>query len=114
MLKNQWLRELLKDKIELTGPVAFRNSVLPAIYSKLRNELERRLKKAKTICLITNIWTNKQAKYIGLGAAITTESFEREFLIIDMIALKDRSHNSENIKAAIEEIVISINLLFII
>ena len=27
-LKNKWLRELLADKVELIGPVAFRNSIL--------------------------------------------------------------------------------------
>ena len=106
-LKNKWLRELLADKVELIGPVAFRNSILPAIYLKLRNEIELRLQTAKTICLITDIWTNKQnTDFIGLGAEITTENFERELLIINMLPMKGRSHNAENIKAAIEEMVI--------
>jgi hypothetical protein len=112
-LKNKWLL-LLTDKVELIGPVAFRNSILPAIYLKLRNEIELRLQTAKTICLITDIWTNKQnTDFIGLGAAITPENFERELLIINMLPMKGRSHNAENIKAAIEEMVIQTTIILL-
>ena len=80
---------MLADKVELIGPVAFRNSILPAIYLKFRNEIELRLQTAKTIFLITDIWTNKQnTDLIGFGAAIKTENFERELLILNMLMLE--------------------------
>lgn len=105
-LKNQWLRELLVDKVKLPGPVSFRNTILPAVYKSLRKEIEKRLQAAETICLITDLWTNKQNDdFIALCGVITNKFFEREILVVDMIPMLGASHTAENIKAAIEKMV---------
>jgi hypothetical protein len=106
-LKNHWLRELLAEKVKLPGSVSFRNVILPAVYSSLRKEIERRLQAAETICLITDLWTNKQNDdFIALCGVITNEFFEREILVIDMLPMLGESHTAENIKDAIERMVI--------
>ena len=105
-LKNKWLRELLTDKVKLPGQKTFRNSILPRVYSMLREEIEKRLQTAEAICLITDTWTNKQNDdFIALCAVITNESFERQIVVIDMLPMEAMSHNAENIKSKIEAMV---------
>jgi hypothetical protein len=55
---------------------------------------------------MTDIWTNKQNRdFIALCAVVTNSDFEREILVINMMRMVGHSHNSENIKSAIEEMV---------
>ena len=71
-LKNKWLRELLADKFKLINNNSFRTDILPKIYQLLRDEIQRRLKLAEVICLITDLWCSKQNRdFIVLGAVIT-------------------------------------------
>ena len=63
------------------------------------------LKKATSICLITDIWTNKQMlDFMGVAAAFINDNCEREILVIGLKLMPGR-HNAENVKKAIESIV---------
>jgi hypothetical protein len=64
---------------------------------------EKTLNQASTICLLTDLWCNTQTSdFIGLYAVLTTPSFEREMLTVDMIRMPGKRHTAENIKVAIE------------
>ena len=106
-LKNKWLRELLGDKFDFASKNAFRDEILPKVYQLMRNEILRRLKLAQAICLITDLWCSKQNRdFIALCAIITNSSLEREILVLDMMRMVGDSHTAENIKIAIEKMVI--------
>ena len=80
---------------------------MPKVYQLMRNEILRRLKLAQAICLITDLWCSKPNKdFIALYAIITNSSFEREILVLDMMRMVGDSHTAENIKIAIEKMVI--------
>ena len=67
--------------------------------------INEKLKLAKTICLISDIWSNKQMlAFLGLVAVITNEFFEKETLVIGMVSMPYR-HCAEDIKSAIETII---------
>ena len=104
-LKNKWLRELISIEV-LPGPDSFRKTSLPAVYRKMREEIAKRLNQASAICLLTDLWCNTQTSdFIGLCAVLTTPSFERELLTVDMIRMPGKRHTAENIKVAIEQMV---------
>jgi hypothetical protein len=104
-LKNKWLRELISVEL-LPGPHSFRKRILPAVYEKLRQEIELRLKESSSICLLTDLWCNFQnTDFIGLCASLMYPSFEKEILVIDMMKMLGKKHSAENIKSAIESMV---------
>ena len=107
-LENVFLRRLLSDKFDLPHSYSFINTIIPEIISKLRNSIQEKLFQAETICLISDMWTNKQnSDFIGLAAVITNKSWEREIIVIDMIRMPGNDHRAENIKIAIEQMIIS-------
>ena len=90
----------------MPGPDSFRKTILPAVYRKIREEIAKRLNQASAICLLTDLWCNTQTSdFIGLCAVLTTPSFERELLTVDMIRMPGKRHTAENIKVAIEQMV---------
>ena len=106
-LENQYLRDLLKSVIELPGPKTFDGTILPNIYKKLRNRIKSKLEDADNICLMSDIWTAKQnSDFVALAAAIMNEDLTREIFVADMMRMPGDSHTAENIKTAIETMVI--------
>ena len=72
----------------------------------MRKEIEKRLKEASTVCLLTDLWCNSQSKdLIGLFAVLTNPSFDRDIFVIDFILIPGKKHTAENIKEAIETMV---------
>jgi hypothetical protein len=82
-------------------------------YSSSNKQLiEKRLKQASTVCLLTDLWSNTQTTdFIGLCGVLTSHPFEREILVIDMMRMPGKRHTAENIKFAIERMV-NINTKF--
>jgi hypothetical protein len=69
---------------------------------KLRSAIENRLQVSLIICLIVDIWTNNfGVDFIALSAVTINKFFEKEFFVIDFMRMPG-THNSENIKLAIE------------
>jgi hypothetical protein len=100
-LKNKWLRELISVEV-LPGPHSFRKRILPAVYKRLRQEIESRLKEASSICLLTDLCCNFHiTDFIGLCATLMYASFEKEIIVIDMMKMPGEKHSVENIKSAI-------------
>jgi hypothetical protein len=66
--------------------------------------------------MFPDLWCNTQTTdFIGLCGVLTSHSFEREILVIDMIRMPGERHTAENIKFAIEQMVnIDIKLFFLI
>jgi hypothetical protein len=107
VLENEYLIKLLGQVMHLPGVQSFRKTLLTEAYDILRNAIESKLNNAETICLISDIWTNENnSDFIALIAVLTDSDFEREFLIIDMMRMPGNSHTAENIKIAIETMVI--------
>ncbi len=92
-LKNKWLRELISIEV-LPGPDSFRKTILPEVYRKMREEIVKTLNQAST-SLLTDLWCNTQTSdFIGLCAVLTTSSFEREMLTVDMIRMPGKRHTA--------------------
>ena len=50
-LENKYLRALLKDKINLPGSQSFHNTILPAVFKKLREAIQNKINNSESICL---------------------------------------------------------------
>ena len=89
-LQTDSLRNLLKRAtINLPSYWTFRHTLLPSVLDKVTARIESRLKSADTICLITDIWTNRNnTDFIALGASFTDKYFDRDILVISMIPMK--------------------------
>ena len=105
-MQTDSLRNLLKRAtINLPSYWTFRHTLLPSVLDKVTARIESRLKSADTICLITDIWTNRNnTDFIALGASFTDKYFDRDILVISMIPMKGK-HTAENIKICIEEMI---------
>jgi hypothetical protein len=87
--------------------LSFDDSILPEIYKQLRHKFQTKLREAEDICIMSDIWTAKQnSDFIALGAAIINASLNRKIVGLDMMWMPGSSHNAENIKQAIENMVI--------
>ena len=104
-LENEFFVKLLEPKMKIPCIRTFRYTHLPSIYRQMLDAINDKLDKALTICLITDIWTNRiMADFIGLAAIIVNESFKQELLVIGMTSMTG-NHTSENIKNQIEFLV---------
>ena len=103
-LEKKYLRALINKAL---GTKTFDDSILHEIYKQLRDKFRTKLGEAEEICIMSDIWTAKQnSDFIALGAAIIDASLNRKIAVLDMMRLPGSSHNAENIKQAIETMVI--------
>jgi hypothetical protein len=85
-LENIFLRDCFK--IDFPCLQTLTNNILPTIMDKLHSTINEKLVDAENICLITDIWTNKQMfDFIGIAACKINMFFEREFIVIDMMLM---------------------------
>lgn len=104
-LLNPYLRELIKMKIPMPGFFTFRHTILPEVLNHLYMLIENKLETAVTVCFVVDLWTNLiNSDYIALGVVITNNSFDREMIIVNMMRMIG-THNSENVKLAIETLI---------
>ena len=103
---SPWFRELLTStSIKLPCSKTFSTVILKSVFEKLNGLIESKLNQAESICLISDIWTNRQMKdFMGLAVNMIDSYFEKSTLVIGMCIMPG-SHNAENIKLAIESIV---------
>jgi hypothetical protein len=106
VLNNLYYQKILnKAKIEIGGEFSFRNTILPNIKNKLHEEIEKKLQNAYSVSLIVDLWSNKSKDdYIGLCAVLTSFSYERELIAINMMRMIG-SHTAENVKSCIEVMI---------
>lgn len=101
-LKDKYLQQLLPVKIT---EYTFKNTFLPDMLTRLKDELSFKLRSSIFINLVTDIWSNKaMISYLALAAATITENFKTETFIIGFCKMPTK-HNAENIKLAVEEII---------
>ena len=75
------------------------------MFSKVKVVLDKILNESASVCLISDIWTNKQMlDFMGIAANIIKSDFTRQTIVIGMCPMPG-SHNAENIKKAIETLV---------
>ena len=105
-LKNPLFTKILDPSIKLYSIKTFRYKLLPAIFEKLNKEIERKLKNATYVTLLTDAWTGQlsNVEFLALGAQIIDNLFNQEILIIGMVEIVG-GHCAENIQAAIEKII---------
>ena len=72
---------------------------------QVKKVITEKLNKATVVNLIVDIWSNSQmTDFMGLAAMLLNDNFEKECFVIGLERMP-RSHNAENIKATIENIV---------
>ncbi len=72
---------------------------------KLHLTINEKLVDAENVCLITDIWTNKQMfDFIGIAASKINMFFDREFIVIDMM-LMPGNHCAEHIQTAVQDVI---------
>jgi len=90
-----------KAGIKIVNRKSFTKRILQDAMDMLKEKIEEKLISASRVCLITDIWTNKQMlDFIAVSANIIYE----ETVVIGMIKMPG-PHNAENIKIGVEKIV---------
>ena len=108
-LANPCFADILDKSIKNPTYHRFRNKVLPEIMAKFHDAVDAKLKKAISICMIVDIWTNRvNADYLAVGARITDYKFNSELIVVGMERMKG-GHNAENVAITIESIINSYN-----
>ena len=103
-IQNVNLIQALNSECKIKNPSDFRDKIFKTT-DLLQNAIENKLCKATSVSLITDIWTNKQnLDYIALGANCVYPNYQKELMIIGMSRM-GLSHNAENIKKRIEEMM---------
>lgn len=75
------------------------------MFLKVKSEINRLIDSAISVCLISDIWTNKQMlDFMGVAASIIDQNHKRRIVVLGL-KLMPGKHNAENIKTAIEDIV---------
>jgi len=104
-LDNVHFQKLIENKMTSPCLKTFRYDRLPTIYQQMLDIIDDKLNKARTICLITDIWTNRiYADFLALGAVIINEFFEQELIVIGMKSMGG-DHTAENIQTVLETII---------
>lgn len=101
------LREALQHNYKSKIPCAktFSTVLLEKVYLKIRSEIQKLFDDAISVCIISDIWTNKQSyDFMGIAASIVNSVYEKEVVVIGMELMKG-SHCAENIKLAIESVI---------
>ena len=102
-LANPALRACFK--LKLPCQQTFVSTYMPVVLEKIYAEIGEQLVASENVCLISDIWTNKQMlDFMGLVACTIDSVFRRQFIVIGM-CLMPRNHCAENIKIAIEQLV---------
>ena len=77
-LNNPFLRDLLPCKIPCAE--TFSESIIKRVLEMVRDVIQKKLNDATSICLISDIWSNKQMlAFMGLVAVLTNKYFEKNF-----------------------------------
>ena len=104
-LQNADFRAIVAPQVKIPSYYVFRKKILPEIMDKFYNIVNLKLLEATSISLITDIWTNRaNVDFIALGASLTSETFKKEIIIINMMPMVG-AHTAENIKKCIEEMI---------
>lgn len=102
-LKNPFLRQMLTFKLPCRD--TFMNTVLPEIKDLIHKKIEEKLKEAKSVCLITDLWSNtSNSQYLALACSIVYNNFHKEIRVVGMVNTNGSS-NAESIKICIEQII---------
>lgn len=83
---SAFFRDLFSDfKIKIPCSTTFSEVILKSVFDKLNACNNIKLEEAESICLISDIWTNKQMKdFMGLAANIISLNFVKEAIFIGM------------------------------
>jgi hypothetical protein len=75
------------------------------IFKSLLDEALEKLDEAKSVCLITDIWTNKKNEdFIAVSASLIFEGYVKEVFTIGMM-LMEGGHTAEYIQISVEKLV---------
>jgi len=104
--RNPYLTHLLNQAgIQNYSSKTFKRTIIPDIMKQVRNGLADKLNRAKSITMITDLWSNKQMiPFLGLAVSCTFENLEQQNYVIGLKRIYGK-HNAENIKDLIEEIL---------
>lgn len=101
-----YFRDLFSGlKLKIPCSKTFSDVSLKDVFDKLTDCTTIKLKDAVIICLITDIWSNKQLKdFMGVAVNLINKNFEKSTIVIGL-AMMPGCHNAENTKESIESVV---------
>lgn len=105
-MRTKEFRDIVDPRIRIYSVFTFRYKILEAVFKQMLTEIERKLNDCDIVTLITDGWTGQfnNIEFMGLGAQLIYESFDKELVIIGMIELKN-GHSAVETKNAIESMV---------
>ena len=103
LISNEYFRKLISNTVSIPSLFYFRYDFLQKVIDNLHKEIETILKEALIVTLIPDIWEKNFFHRLGLGAVVTTASFDRQLLIIGVELIEGRT--AEAVKKVTESIV---------
>ena len=102
-INNPYLRKCLSFKVP--SAKTFKNVYLPNVFNTLQEAINERLRVARSITLIADIWTSKTNNdFLGLAGMLVYANARKEPVVLGMERMPGK-HNAENIKSAIESVI---------
>ncbi|RNA09933.1 zinc finger BED domain-containing 1-like [Brachionus plicatilis] len=106
-LDNPYLRKMLN--FEIPSQQTFKSNILPQLLQNINKSLEEMLNEAKSICLITDLWSNRSNElYLALAVSMVKNDHSKKIRIIGMTPTNGSS-NAESIKVCIQRIINAFN-----
>lgn len=103
LISNEYFRKLISNTVSIPSLFYFRYDFLQKVIDNLHKEIETILKEALIVTLIPDIWEKNFFHRLGLGAVVTTASFDRQLLIIGVELIEGST--AEAVKKVTESIV---------
>ncbi|RNA28431.1 hypothetical protein BpHYR1_011081 [Brachionus plicatilis] len=84
-LKIPYLRNILDKTLNIPSYYSFRSKLLPCVLDKLYFAIENKLKKAVSVSLVLDLWTNNfNTDFIACAAMLSYKTMEEQSLVIGM------------------------------
>lgn len=95
----------LNPSYQLPSRRTITNSLLPAAYEEVYNEVKEEMRNVKAITLTTDCWTSRNTEnYFGVTGHYITENFEAKSVLLDCSCFEG-SHSSQNLADALNKVI---------
>ena len=87
VIENKHLRSTIK--CNLIGKYTFRKKILPTVMKSLQRNIEEKLNKSEFVCLVSDIWSNKQFEsFIAIVAFLIYNDGNREMVVLGKLSIR--------------------------
>lgn len=103
MISNEHFRKLISNTVDIPCLYYFRYDFLETVIEHLHGKITEILDESLIVALVPDIWENNLIHRLGLGAIVTSATFERQLLVIGVEIIEGSS--AETVKKTTESIV---------